>query len=69
MGCDGIWETFSNEEVASTIQGNLDNKLPLDQILTKFLDLNLAKETSSRLIILDGKGCDNMTAILIVFKK
>ena len=48
MGCDGIWETFSIEEVASTIQENLDNKLPLDQILTKFLDLNLAKETSSR---------------------
>ena len=36
--------------------------------MTEFLDENLAKDTTCNFILLiEGQGCDNMTAILIIF--
>ena len=47
MGCDGIWETMSNQEVADFVSERIEKKIPIQQILSEFLDKNLASDTSS----------------------
>lgn len=42
MGCDGIWETMTNEEVAKYIKKKLEENLDKKSILSNFLDDNLA---------------------------
>ncbi|KAL4465972.1 hypothetical protein ABPG74_004209 [Tetrahymena malaccensis] len=61
MGCDGIWECKSNEELMEFIIQRLDRNTPLKSILEELLDTILAKDCS------EGIGCDNMTVILVVF--
>ena len=47
MGCDGVWETFSNQEISNFIQQRLDKNMEGESILKEFLDENLAKDTIS----------------------
>ena len=68
MGCDGTWEKYSNQEVANLISEKVEANMPLEQILTWFLDNNLADDTSCKFHNLGGQGCDNMTSMLIIFK-
>ena len=64
MGCDGIWETLSTEEICEFIDKSIkekpDEKLSLT--LEVLLDNLIAKEVSQ------GVGCDNMSAILVLLK-
>ena len=65
MGCDGIWEKKSNEEMVEWVyeqlkeQGN--DKDALKNIVTNLLNETIAKDVASS----GGVGCDNMTCILI----
>ena len=62
MGCDGIWETKSEEEIAKLVFEKEKEDTLKEKITEHLLDKLIAKETS------DGTGCDNMSCILIKFK-
>ena len=71
MGCDGIWECISNTGISeyiydkenNIINGNKNKELNLEKILEDLFERNIAKSDE------EENGCDNMTAILIQFKK
>ena len=71
MGCDGIWECISNTGISEYIydkenninNGNKNKELNLEKILEDLFERNIAKSEE------EENGCDNMTAILIQFKK
>lgn len=64
MGCDGIWETLSGQEICEGIKQRLDiNKsIKLSAVLEDLLDKLIAQDT------VEGTGCDNMTAVIFRFK-
>jgi serine/threonine protein phosphatase PrpC len=64
MGCDGIWETLSTNDICSLIEARLESNSTgrLVPIVEDLLDKLVAKETT------EGVGCDNMSAILIQLK-
>lgn len=62
MGCDGIYEIKSNQELVEFVRDRLQKKEKHEQVVENLLDWILAKDTAS------GYGCDNMTAILITFQ-
>lgn len=57
MGCDGIWEVKSNQEMVDWIRdaGNISAQ----EILDKLLNLLVSKDSANQF------GMDNMSAILI----
>lgn len=59
MGCDGIYEIKTNQELLDFVREKLLAKEKLETIVESLLDWILAKDTSS------GYGCDNMTTILV----
>ena len=65
IGCDGIWETLQTKEICTIIEQRLSDNpdVKLTTIVEELLDRLIAKET------IEGIGCDNMSAILIQFKK
>jgi len=64
MGCDGIWESLSNDEIVAEVHKLLKNNgtTDLKKTVEELLDKLLAPDTTT------GIGCDNMTSILISFK-
>lgn len=62
MGCDGIYEIKTNQEIVDFIRDKLQKKERLESVLTSLLDWILAPDTGS------GYGCDNMTTVLFTFK-
>merc|ERR1712151_297996 len=67
MGCDGIWEKKSNEEMVEWVYSKLGNNKKganLEAIITELLQKECLSEDHTQS---NGLGCDNMTAILIVF--
>ena len=75
MGCDGIWEKKSNEEMVEYIyeklkeekeKANHDYKnIDLQKIVNELLLDSLADDVKEA----QGVGCDNMTCILMVFNQ
>ena len=71
MGCDGIWECISNTGISEYIydkenninNGNKNKELNLEKILEDLFERNIAKSEE------EENGGDNMTAMLIQFKK
>ena len=67
IGCDGIWDCLTNQEacdfVAKRLKEKPDQKISL--IVEEMLDSIVAKDLYNEA----GIGCDNMTCIVIVFKK
>lgn len=66
MGCDGIWETLSNQELIDFVNERLKKESELqpkalEPIIESLLDRLLAPDTSN------GTGCDNMTSVIVVF--
>lgn len=70
MGCDGIWESKSNEEMVEWVykrleqQKNSGKQEDLQAIVKELLHETIAADVSTS----NGVGCDNMTCILIKFK-
>lgn len=62
MGCDGIWETKTEEEIGDLVKKMEGQNLEYQKIVENLLDQLIASETSN------GTGCDNMSCILIKFK-
>lgn len=78
MGCDGVWERKSNEEMVAWIYERMKQTQDLKEICADLLQKECLspnhQETGKYLSInndmcIAGLGCDNMTCILIVFTK
>jgi len=62
MACDGIWDILSSQECVDFIYERL-NRMSVEDITKEICDRCLAKSTQEYL----GKGCDNMTIMIIRF--
>lgn len=63
MGCDGIWEKKSNEEMVEYVYNKLKQNTDIKQIVSELLLDTIAPSVAET----QGIGCDNMTCILIKF--
>jgi len=63
MGCDGIWETMTNEEIIQFCQQRMTNEGKLSAVIEELLENILAPNTTA------GVGCDNMSCIIVQMKK
>lgn len=63
LACDGIWDCMSSQELVDFIHEQLKSEIKLSRICERVFDKCLAPSTST------GEGCDNMTMILVQFKK
>lgn len=64
LGCDGIWELLSTEEICAYVNKNLnDPEVPMTKLAENLLDKMIATDTS------EGVGCDNMSVTIIQIKK
>lgn len=61
MGCDGIWETLSTEQICARLAEAVTGPARLSQVVEDLLDKLIAPDTSK------CTGCDNMTCVLVVF--
>jgi len=69
MGCDGVWERKSNEEMVAWIYERLANNKDganLNDICSDLLKNECLSPDHQQT---GGLGCDNMTCILIVFSQ
>ena len=65
MGCDGIWEKKSNEEMVEYVYDKMKTTQDLKSIVSDLLLDTIAPSVAET----QGIGCDNMTCILIKFNK
>jgi len=65
MGCDGIWEQKTNEEMVEWVYKRLEEKKTNEEIVKELLMECLSPDHTQT----NGLGCDNMTCILVTFKK
>ncbi|KAL6524206.1 hypothetical protein OROMI_031301 [Orobanche minor] len=63
LACDGIWDCMSSQQLVDFIREQLKSESKLSLVCEKVLDRCLAPSTAG------GEGCDNMTMILVQFKK
>lgn len=59
MGCDGIWEILTMDEICQVAEDMMGKSNKLTDAADQILDRGLAPDTSN------GTGCDNMSAIVI----
>ncbi|KAL2554868.1 putative protein phosphatase 2C 21 [Forsythia ovata] len=62
IACDGIWDCMSSQEAVDFVQKHLTSESKLSTVCEKTLDCCLAPSSG-------GEGCDNMTMILVQFRK
>ncbi|KAH1131609.1 hypothetical protein J1N35_002987 [Gossypium stocksii] len=63
LACDGIWDCMSSQTLVDFIHQQLKSESKLSVVCERVLDKCLAPSTAT------GEGCDNMTMILVQFKK
>ena len=64
IACDGIWETKSSQDVANYIYAEKEKGVENSQIVCNLLDSILSPNIEQT----EGKGCDNMTALIVDLK-
>uniref|UniRef100_A0A1D1XJ46 protein-serine/threonine phosphatase n=1 Tax=Anthurium amnicola TaxID=1678845 RepID=A0A1D1XJ46_9ARAE len=63
LACDGIWDCMTSQQLVDFIHEHINAENRLSAVCERVLDRCLAPSTVS------GEGCDNMTMILVQFKK
>lgn len=63
MGCDGVWEIMSEDEICQITESGLAKGGNISETAELILDRGLAPDTSQ------GIGCDNMSSIVIVLNQ
>ncbi|KAG5563009.1 hypothetical protein RHGRI_005677 [Rhododendron griersonianum] len=63
LACDGIWDCMSSQQLVDFVHEQLNVESKLSAVCERVLDRCLAPSTAG------GEGCDNMTMILVQFKK
>ncbi|KAK6912485.1 PPM-type phosphatase-like domain [Dillenia turbinata] len=63
LACDGIWDCMSSQQLVDFIHEHLNTETKLSAVCEKVMDKCLAPST------IGGEGCDNMTMVLVQFKK
>lgn len=63
MGCDGVWELMTDNEVCQVVKEGLEAKLPIEEVVEEVLDKGIAEDVTS------GLGCDNMSCVVIRLDK
>ncbi len=64
MGCDGIWESKSNEEMVEFVSARFKEGKNLKETIAELLEDNISPDFTQT----QGVGCDNMTCIIIKLK-
>ncbi|CAI9283670.1 unnamed protein product [Lactuca saligna] len=62
LACDGIWDCMSSQQLVDFVHEQLKTESKLSGVCEKVFDRCLAPTSG-------GEGCDNMTMILVQFKK
>ncbi|KAI3820606.1 hypothetical protein L1987_08154 [Smallanthus sonchifolius] len=62
LACDGIWDCMSSQQLVDFVHEQLKTESKLSAVCEKVFDRCLAPTSG-------GEGCDNMTMILVQFKK
>lgn len=62
LACDGIWDCMSSQQLVDFVREQLNTESKLSVVCEKVFDRCLAPSAG-------GEGCDNMTMILVQFKK
>ncbi|PWA82458.1 protein phosphatase 2C family protein [Artemisia annua] len=62
LACDGIWDCMSSQQLVDFVLEQLKTESKLSTVCEKVFDRCLAPTSG-------GEGCDNMTMILVQFKK
>ncbi|KAL5189961.1 putative protein phosphatase 2C 60 [Glycine soja] len=63
LACDGIWDCMSSQQLVDFVREQLHLKTKLSAVCESVLDRCLAPSTAG------GEGCDNMTMIVVQFKR
>jgi protein phosphatase 1G len=67
IACDGIWDCLTSQEAAEFIGERVEKYRKagkLSGIVEQMFDTIIASDVASS----EGIGCDNMTAVIIMFK-
>ncbi|KHG19769.1 hypothetical protein F383_03979 [Gossypium arboreum] len=62
LACDGIWDCMSSQQLVDYVREQLSSETKLSAICERVFDKCLAPTAG-------GEGCDNMTMILVQFKR
>uniref|UniRef100_A0A7N0TC78 protein-serine/threonine phosphatase n=1 Tax=Kalanchoe fedtschenkoi TaxID=63787 RepID=A0A7N0TC78_KALFE len=63
LACDGIWDCMTSQQLVDFVHEQLKTENKLSAICEKVFNKCLAPSVA------DGEGCDNMTMIIVQFKK
>ncbi|KAM3711277.1 hypothetical protein ACB098_01G098200 [Castanea mollissima] len=63
LACDGIWDCMSSQQLVDFVHEQLRMENKLSVVCERVFDRCLAPSTAG------GEGCDNMTMVLVQFKK
>jgi len=65
LACDGIWDVMTSQAAVDFVGGKMKEGKGLKEILAELFDHCLSPHPSAN----EGLGCDNMTAIIVKFKR